>query len=673
MASKIRKSIWLFLIFLFPFMLHAAIPDSVLVQISDKKGDEQIKYILTQANNYFYSDPNISEELIRCIEPHQNDTLDVYLDYYWGLLYHFKSNPDSAIHYYTQAKKKIEDSGEEFSIYENVLNNLGVIYDDQGLYTSAIDLYLSSLRIEEQEGDSLGIAESYTNLGVAHMNILDYSEAKEYFLKALLYFKRINHDRLIATNLNNLGALANMHGDYKLAIDYLLEAGNYQKKNQNIHGEVLLMENLSEGYFKLELIDSLQSINNEIIKSLDTSILIRAKKVFVANQGRIAALNHQYRKAIQFFQRAYWLAQQSGVFNQQISLTRKTIEAYLALNEPELANKYAELYFELKDSMWSSVHDMQIQSLKKRYESEKEERHSQMLEKKLMESDLKLKNLRTKQIALGGMVIVLIVSLIVVLRNVRIRKEALREIEAMNKLIKNKNSELNSLNATKDRFFSILAHDLKNPFSTILGYSSLLSKDWENYTEEERKDFANILNESTYNTFQLLQNLLTWSRSQSGKLPCNPQKVEMAGIIYEVIGLVDAMARKKQIEIKIDIENECTVFADDNMMRQLLLNLLTNAIKFSARKSEVELYGSCKSDQWTEIIVKDYGMGMSEEQIQQAFRLDSKIHMKGTEGEEGTGLGLILVKEFTERLNGTIEVESKEGQGSSFILKLPRS
>ncbi len=673
MAPVIRKSIWLFLIFLFPLMLRAAIPDSVLLEIAKKNGDEQVVYILEQSRKFFYADLNVSEELIRSIDTVQNDSLDYFLDYHYGLLYHFKSMTDSAVHYYQRTLTKMDKSGNKAVIYKQVLNNLGIIYDDKGLYTDAIDLYLKSLRMEEEQGDSIGIAESYTNLGVAHLNILDYSEAEEYFLKALDYFRRIGHNRLIATNLNNLGALANIKGDYLKGIEYLLESQKYQEKSQSVPGKALFFENISEGYYELELKDSLIAVNHEIIHTLDTADILVAKKTFIANQGRIAVLNGKYKEAIQYFEKAYQLTVQTGVINQQILFSREIMKCYLAMKNTEMSLQSAELYFDLKDSLWNSVHNKQIHSLKKRYESEKEERQSQMLEKKLMEADLKLKNLRIKQIALGGALFILVVFLILVLRHMRIRKEAHKEIRAMNKLIKNKNSELNKLNATKDRFFSILAHDLKNPFSTILGYSSLLSKEWENYSEEERKDFANILNESANNTFQLLQNLLTWSRSQSGKLPCNPQKIEMAGIIYEVLGLVGGMARKKQIGIKTDIEEGCTVFADENMLRQLLLNLLTNAIKFSGRKSEVELSGSCTSEQWTEIIVKDYGMGMSEEQIQQAFRLDSKIHMKGTEGEEGTGLGLILVKEFTARLNGTIEVQSKEGQGSSFILKLPRS
>ncbi|MEW6193596.1 MAG: PAS domain-containing protein [Bacteroidota bacterium] len=236
--------------------------------------------------------------------------------------------------------------------------------------------------------------------------------------------------------------------------------------------------------------------------------------------------------------------------------------------------------------------------------------------------------------------------------------------------IKKYAEELKQLNQTKDKFFSIIAHDLKNPFITILGFSDLLLSDYAELSDEEKLFYVGEMKKSAEVSHNLLQNLLQWSRSQTGRIDFNPQKLDLHELVNANFLLLEMTAEKKQIQLQHQIKGQQLIYADKDMIDTVLRNLLTNAIKFSNRNSAIYVNAETKDD-FTEIEVVDSGIGMDKNTIESLFRLDATRSSSGTENESGTGLGLILCKEFVEKNRGTIRVESEQGKGSRFIFSLP--
>jgi PAS domain S-box-containing protein len=235
---------------------------------------------------------------------------------------------------------------------------------------------------------------------------------------------------------------------------------------------------------------------------------------------------------------------------------------------------------------------------------------------------------------------------------------------------KNIENELIELNATKDKFMSMLAHDLKSPFNVILGFSDLLMENIDKYDKRTIANFVEKIHSSSESTFALLENLLEWARTLQGRIPYNPENIHLHSVVNEVLTTVLGSALGKEIKILINVNKRHFVHADRNMLKTIIRNLLSNAIKFSYKNSEVTVNSSVHGEQIS-ISVVDHGTGMPEETREKLFKLGDNQSVKGTEGERGTGLGLILCKEFTERHNGNIEVISEPGKGSTFCFTMP--
>ena len=236
--------------------------------------------------------------------------------------------------------------------------------------------------------------------------------------------------------------------------------------------------------------------------------------------------------------------------------------------------------------------------------------------------------------------------------------------------IKFQNEQLQKTNAEKDKFFSIIAHDLRSPFNSFLGLTQLMAEDLPNLTMAQVQDLAVSMSKSANNLNRLLENLLQWAQIQNGAIAFKPELVHL-GLVAESIEMILESAKNKGIDIEISIPDEIEVFADSNMLQTIIRNLVSNAIKFTSKGGKVSLTAKAISDNNIEISIKDTGIGMSSELVDNLFRIDVKTNRQGTEGEPSTGLGLLLCKEFVEKHGGKIWVESEEGKGSTFHFTIP--
>lgn len=245
-------------------------------------------------------------------------------------------------------------------------------------------------------------------------------------------------------------------------------------------------------------------------------------------------------------------------------------------------------------------------------------------------------------------------------------------LRAQKEELEKANLHLNELNSTKDKFFSIIAHDLKNPFNTILGFSELLNTKFDKLSDEKKVKYSEVIYDSSKNIYSLLENLLQWARTQTDKIEFAPANFKLKDLVDQNITLLKEHLTNKKITLNQNIADTSDVYADRNMINTVLRNLLTNAIKFTNAGGDITV-SSAEKDGYVEVSIKDTGVGMSEEETSRLFRVDYNFSKNGTDGETGTGLGLILCKEFVVKNGGKIWVESLAGKGSKFSFTLRTS
>ncbi len=231
---------------------------------------------------------------------------------------------------------------------------------------------------------------------------------------------------------------------------------------------------------------------------------------------------------------------------------------------------------------------------------------------------------------------------------------------------------LQALNHTKDKFFSIIAHDLRNPLQCLLLAADLLQNDYERFDDSKRKEFIRTFYDNSLLLSTLLENLLNWAQSQTGSIAIKPGKIDVQTLIDESIALLSESAHKKNITLSSCATPGTTIYADPNMLRSVLRNLVSNAIKFTHPSGSVTITTQSLPDSHQiKITVTDTGIGINPQALTDLFRLDLRKNTPGTANEKGTGLGLLLCQEFVKKNNGTIHVTSQPGQGTSFTITLP--
>ncbi len=271
--------------------------------------------------------------------------------------------------------------------------------------------------------------------------------------------------------------------------------------------------------------------------------------------------------------------------------------------------------------------------------------------------------------------IILLISPILFIkwRTIRLvkQREKLEEIVAeRTREIQQKNEQLQQLNATKVKLFSIISHDLRSPFSAILGFQEILLENYKNFTDAERIEMLGQVNSASKQIFVLLENLLNWARVQTSNIQYNPTRIKLNKLFQEKFDLYRNIAESKGISLDYQIPETLIAFADINLLETILRNLINNAIKFTHEGGNIQIKASLHADV-IKISVTDSGIGMTEKQMESLFIFEKTKTTQGTNGESGSGLGLLLCKDFVERNKGTISVESQEEKGSTFSFTLP--
>ncbi|MHB1686520.1 MAG: hybrid sensor histidine kinase/response regulator [Ignavibacteriaceae bacterium] len=246
------------------------------------------------------------------------------------------------------------------------------------------------------------------------------------------------------------------------------------------------------------------------------------------------------------------------------------------------------------------------------------------------------------------------------------------ELKSEQQSLKKSLENFQQLNESKDKFISMLSHDLRAPFTSILGFAEILINE-PNLSDSERLEYLTYINDSSQNQLQLINYLLDWSRLQTGRLKIEPLRLHAQTIVYNCISSLTGNAIRKNIEIKVNVKDSLYIQADERLLMQVITNLLSNAIKFSREHETIQISTDVFNNGMAEFIVKDDGVGIPEDNKSKIFKIEKIFSTEGTKGEKGTGLGLSLVKEIIEKHNGAVWFYSKLGEGSEFHFTIPCS
>ncbi|MCZ7602753.1 MAG: tetratricopeptide repeat-containing sensor histidine kinase [Melioribacteraceae bacterium] len=580
-----------------------------------------------------------------------------------GAAYTRTNEIEAGIELFEQAAEMFSKQGNEYQAAHAYLN-LGSLYTSiMGNYEKGLTNALKALEKFESVNDQVKAAYAMMVIGNTYEGLGDLDKPIEYYSNALSIFEKTGNAYLIANAVNNLGEVYKHRREFSKAIEFYIQALEKSQEIENVEGIAVALNNLGECYFQLGnnrlAMDYYQQSFVLLEKMNDTHKM----SISLNNQSTALLTLSNYSEAITKANRAIDLAKE--VFaNEEVQRGYEILyQTYKATGNYKLALENFQKYEEIKDLIKDEKRSDELEKSLAEYEAKQKEKEIELLTKNAELKELQLdrqENLTYFLIIFS--VMLLGFSIVYFYRYVERKK--------INKELTEAYEKLNDINKTKDLFFSIIAHDLRGPFNSLLGITEILAEDNKELSHEEITNLSREVNQNARNVFLLLENLLEWSSAQLGNIPFNPQAVDINEIITMNINLYRKAASQKEINLIVKPGKDVVAFGDQNMIGAVARNLINNAIKFTNRGGNVTIETE-KSEKEVIFSVQDTGIGMTKREIDKIFKLDSDVKKKGTENEKGTGLGLILCKEFINKNNGSILVTSEPGKGTIFTVKLP--
>jgi len=619
---------------------------------------------------YYY---NIALELATKInsEPQMAESL-----YKIAVYYNNTSNKKNAIKNYLKAVvvfEKLDSVKKAAKIYNYIGSNYLKLYAEG----KAIEYYLKSLKLFEDIGDGKGMALNYLGFGNLFYSKENYKLAKIYFYDALEIYKELDDKEGIAVSYTNLGNAMAEDGDNFKGLEYYKKSIEIEKELNDEYGIGVNYNNIGDCYIKLKQFDD--ALNNfskalEVAKKMNKPELI---SVVLLNISDVKFQTKKYKSGIYYAKNSLKTAKEIGNLVYQGENFSGLSNAYESLGNYSQALNYSKQYVKIKDSLLKIDNTNKIKLFQALSDLEKTNYTINDLSIKNKITESKYETGKKFTYFLIGAMLVFGFFVILLIQQQTAKRKAYNLLEYKNHQINKMNDEietqrdyLKQLNSTKDKFFSIIAHDLKNPFNSIQGFTELMIENGHEYDEKKRLKFLKIIKGSTFKASSLLNNLLIWANSQSGNLEFKPEEVELIQKVSDVISLLEIQAINKDIQILNNISNNLFVDADQNMLAVILRNLISNAIKFTEMKGEIQITSKVSSN-FVEITVKDNGVGIAQDDVDNLFSIEVKKSNIGTANEQGSGLGLILCKDFVEKHGGNLWVESSLNKGSEFKFTLP--
>ncbi len=590
-------------------------------------------------------------------------------------------------------KQSLEDALKAYELCQNIsykkglafaIHNMGTAKAILGSFDKGMIDLIEASRIREDINDYEGLVSTYNNIGYVYSEMDDDKKALEFYNKALKQQKKTNLLRDFGIVLNNIGHVHFRNNQLDSALNYFYKALEVNEEDNDERGASASKSNIGIVYRNM----------GEYEKGLKYHFdAYEIGKKYNDRYGMISTLRYiaedyihlnQIEKATNYALRSLIMAQDLGSLGEEKNTISLLAEIYEKREQYKKTTHYLKLESKLKDSLFSIEKAQVLGRLQTAYELENKAQENQMLKIEKEANSQQIKMQRYLLYLSAAFLLIAFSLLVIILLSRRKIKHSNQELITKNQEINNqkhtiqekvkalddKNKELKNINQIKDKLISVIAHDLKNPFNSISGYSELLLTEFESYSTSELKSFLSIIHDNALKGNMLLDNLLQWSRIQTSTIQFVPVEQKLYKLVYDELFFAQHKAKEKDVKLLTNIPENTEVFADSNMLKTVIRNLVSNALKFTPEQGQISI-SSERISNGVKICVKDTGSGIQPQIKEKLFTGEAGVTTPNKSGEKGTGLGLMLCKDFIDKHKGEIWFESEPNQGSSFYIILP--
>lgn len=558
------------------------------------------------------------------------------------------------------------DAASRFNDYENLVKAysfIGVAYRILGNYSESTDFYYKGLELAKKY--NITEQEGYAYINIANLHIYQeyYNSALENLNKALEIAEERNDKRMKAYVFLNLGRAQLLKSELDNALLNFEKALALRDEIQQISGLAVCYKYIGDVYFEksnfqnalVKYQESIKTVDENSDKDLTANIYIKIAEIYLKSKD--------YSLAEKNAKLAQEMAQEIGAKLVIRDALKVLSEVYYQTGQYKNTAEANNCIIRYNDTLFSQQLSEKIFNLEYRFEKEKKQAEIDLLNKDKQIQELLLTRSRTLSITLSIILVLISGMFIFYLQSYNIRKK-------QNKILQRQKDELKRLNLTKDKMFLIIGHDLRGPVGSLISLIEVLLSEEEISKNKSLVNTFNIFMKSVQSINDLLENLLFWARSQRGDVTYVPEKLNLNLIIEKTLLIFRGVADTKEIRLNTSVSEEYNVFADKNMLTLIVRNLLSNAIKYTPKGGLIDI-NVIRENGTIIFSIKDTGVGFDKEIADKIFQNDAFYTTVGTNNEKGSGLGLILCKEFVERMNGKIWAESNPGSGSTFYFAIP--
>ncbi|PTN08532.1 tetratricopeptide repeat protein [Mangrovibacterium marinum] len=689
--------------------------DSLTNLIPGLRGTELCQVYLDLAKEYNFVDPRqviYYANLALPIAEQQKDKVQQSMAYQrLGAGYIFSGEFEQGYQVSEKALKLAREVDDGMSII-GALNAMAACHMNLGEYPKALELFREALTIAEKIDAVEAQASIELNIGAALTTQGDRTNGLLYLFKALKYYENRGDHPTLARILNNIAVNYHYWKDYNRALDYYLKTLEAYQSMDDRAGQIIVLNNIGEIYKDKREFAKAVDFFDRVVQVADSSELSTFYKAYgwvglaeaymemgefekssvnvsqalavfekvkmqegiaTANliRAQLSLKNNQPEAGLVQVNRCLEIAQASGVVDLEQKAYRVRAQIYKMQNRFKLAYDDVDRYATMSDTLYRTEIAEKFADIRAAIEITKKQNEIELLQMDNQIMDLKIKRQHSSTVILMLIVLSLFVVSLVMFGYLKSRKRVNELLTEKNSKIRIQHEELMKVNETKDKFMSIIGHDLRNPIGAFKDVISQLADFPEMFTDELRQQIVKELREEAESTYFLLDNLLSWAKNQKDAISFKPEKLDLRRVVKSNIQLNNRLLEAKSIAFTSDLEGELLALADHNMVNLVLRNLISNAIKFTNDGGQIQIVGR-EEQNLLVISVKDNGVGIAEEDLPLVFDPVRHLSTYGTKHEKGSGLGLLLCKEFVEINGGTITVDSHKGVGSTFTFTLQK-
>jgi signal transduction histidine kinase len=567
-----------------------------------------------------------------------------------------ENDPETKLQICDEIISIAELSENHFFLHQGHLQK-GQVFRVQGNYEGALELLLVALNEARIADYPTGIGGAHTAIADVYSLVGDHTNSVQNYLEGIKILSAIPDSSTLAIVMLNLGDEYYLSSEFDSALYYFDASRNIYEKIQNDpSGKAYSLGNIG---LVLAETGNYSEANDYVSEAIETFEELRdhyAISVFLHYMADILSQQEQTVDALKYAERSLETAKKYGFKSEIRDASLQLSRIHENLNHTEAAFRFHKDYVAYRDSLNNEEVIRQMADLRRTYEMSQKQAEVDLLESQRENQIISI-------VALSIILFLSIILAVVILLNARSKSR-------INKMLQDQKRDLEHLNQTKDKFFSIISHDLRGPMHAIHGIAEVIKLLNQNGDREQIDQIANDMDKTTRRLTNLLDNLLAWASGQQGQIPLNPQKIETREMIQELFEMQEYQAKAKQIELINEIPKDEKIWADKNTILTVFRNLIGNALKYSTAGDRVSVSCTTKNG-LRRIAISDQGVGMSTQELKELNHPTSNLSTYGTQGEKGIGLGLRLAKEFVALNQGELHIESKKNIGTTVYVSIP--